>query len=216
MICSSWAYGLLAAVGIAAHGFGQTFDVRQTLDGIHNKYGAMKEYSFAAEMLVEVQKGSDAGRILARAKVVYSAGAGGRYRLEVDGAADDGAVLVDEEHARNGADAVRVCRISESRRSRASGHPVFLPRRAGRGVTARSAEVRGRVTMKLPNGDRAIVDLRKLERLLLECRASVRLRQRWAPDVFEVELSGVDGRAYAMAAVRADQLMRLHHEPIAA
>ena len=33
------------------------------------------------------------------------------------------------------------------------------------------------------------------------------------PGVYEVEFSGNDGRAYAMAALRADQLMVLRHEP---
>ena len=33
------------------------------------------------------------------------------------------------------------------------------------------------------------------------------------PGVYEVEFSGHDGRAYAMAALRADQLMVLRHEP---
>jgi hypothetical protein len=33
------------------------------------------------------------------------------------------------------------------------------------------------------------------------------------PDVYEVEFSDDSGRAYASLALRADQLMRLHHEP---
>ena len=33
-----------------------------------------------------------------------------------------------------------------------------------------------------------------------------------APDVFEVEFSDDDGQAYAMVALRADQLMALHYE----
>lgn len=35
-----------------------------------------------------------------------------------------------------------------------------------------------------------------------------------APGVYEVEFSDDDGRPYAMLALKADQLMRLHHEPI--
>lgn len=35
-----------------------------------------------------------------------------------------------------------------------------------------------------------------------------------APDVYEVEFSDDAGRTYAMAALRADQLMVLHYEPI--
>ncbi len=36
----------------------------------------------------------------------------------------------------------------------------------------------------------------------------------WAPDVYEVEFSDDNGRAYAMVALKADQLMQLHHEPV--
>jgi hypothetical protein len=34
-----------------------------------------------------------------------------------------------------------------------------------------------------------------------------------APGVFEVEFSDNNGQTYATRALRADQLMRLHHEP---
>jgi hypothetical protein len=37
--------------------------------------------------------------------------------------------------------------------------------------------------------------------------------ESWAPGVYEVEFSDDNGRAYAMVALRAEQLMRLHHEP---
>ena len=37
--------------------------------------------------------------------------------------------------------------------------------------------------------------------------------EEWAPGVYEVEFSGDDGRAYAMVALRADQLLVLHFEP---
>jgi hypothetical protein len=37
--------------------------------------------------------------------------------------------------------------------------------------------------------------------------------ESWAPGVYEVEFSDDSGRAYAMVALRAEQLMRLHHEP---
>jgi hypothetical protein len=36
----------------------------------------------------------------------------------------------------------------------------------------------------------------------------------YRPDAFEVEFSNTRGQAYAMLALRADQLMLLHHEPI--
>ena len=35
-----------------------------------------------------------------------------------------------------------------------------------------------------------------------------------APDVFEVEFCDNEGRTYAMLALRSDQLMILHHDPI--
>ena len=35
----------------------------------------------------------------------------------------------------------------------------------------------------------------------------------WAPGVFEVEFCDDNGRSYAMVALNAGQLMRLHHEP---
>jgi len=38
--------------------------------------------------------------------------------------------------------------------------------------------------------------------------------ETWAPAVYEVEFSGDNGRSYAMVALKADQLMRLHHERI--
>lgn len=37
-----------------------------------------------------------------------------------------------------------------------------------------------------------------------------------APDVFEVEFSDNEGRTYATLALRADQLMILHHQPVKA
>jgi hypothetical protein len=36
----------------------------------------------------------------------------------------------------------------------------------------------------------------------------------WAPGVYEVEFADGNGRAYAMVALKAEQLMRLHHEPV--
>lgn len=37
--------------------------------------------------------------------------------------------------------------------------------------------------------------------------------ETWAPGVYEVEFCDDNGRAYAMVALRADQLMQLHHQP---
>lgn len=37
-----------------------------------------------------------------------------------------------------------------------------------------------------------------------------------APDTFEVEFADGQGRAYAMATLKADQLMVLHHQPVSA
>ena len=36
----------------------------------------------------------------------------------------------------------------------------------------------------------------------------------WAPGVYEVEFCDNDGRTYAMVALKAGQLFRLHHEPV--
>ena len=38
--------------------------------------------------------------------------------------------------------------------------------------------------------------------------------ESWAPDVYEVEFSDDNGRTYAMVALKTEQLMRLHHEPV--
>lgn len=38
--------------------------------------------------------------------------------------------------------------------------------------------------------------------------------ENWAPGVYEVEFCDDDGKTYAMVALKADQLMRLHHEPV--
>jgi hypothetical protein len=52
--------------------------------------------------------------------------------------------------------------------------------------------------MRLPNGERAIVDIRKLREYCLN----------------PLHLRGHNkARAYAMAALKAEQLMRLHYEP---
>ena len=37
--------------------------------------------------------------------------------------------------------------------------------------------------------------------------------ETWAPDVYEVEFCDDNGKTYAMVALNAEQLMRLHHEP---
>jgi hypothetical protein len=37
--------------------------------------------------------------------------------------------------------------------------------------------------------------------------------EKLSPSVYEVEFSDDSGRTYASVALRADQLMRLHHEP---
>lgn len=38
--------------------------------------------------------------------------------------------------------------------------------------------------------------------------------ENWAPGVYEVEFADESGRSYAMVALKADQLLRLHHEPV--
>ncbi len=67
--------------------------------------------------------------------------------------------------------------------------------------------------------------MRELEMLstvaLLEDVAAPALRrgqvgtvvERLAPGVYEVEFSDDEGRTYASLALRADQLLQLHHQP---
>ena len=38
--------------------------------------------------------------------------------------------------------------------------------------------------------------------------------ENWAPAVYEVEFSDDNGRTYAMVALKADQIMRLHHQRV--
>ena len=38
--------------------------------------------------------------------------------------------------------------------------------------------------------------------------------ETWQPGVYEVEFADDNGKAYAMVALKAEQLMRLHHEPV--
>ncbi len=38
--------------------------------------------------------------------------------------------------------------------------------------------------------------------------------ETWAPGVYEVEFCDDDGKTYAMVAVKAEQLMRLYHNPV--
>ena len=38
--------------------------------------------------------------------------------------------------------------------------------------------------------------------------------ETWAPGVYEVEFSDDSGNTYAMVALKAAQLLRLHHEPV--
>ena len=38
--------------------------------------------------------------------------------------------------------------------------------------------------------------------------------ESWAPGVYEAEFSDDNGRTYAMAALKAERLLRLHHEPV--
>ena len=37
--------------------------------------------------------------------------------------------------------------------------------------------------------------------------------ETWTPGVYEVEFCDDNGRAYAMVALKAEQLIRLHHRP---
>jgi hypothetical protein len=39
--------------------------------------------------------------------------------------------------------------------------------------------------------------------------------ETWAPRIYEVEFIDDTGKTYAMVALPAEQLIRLHHEPVA-
>ncbi len=45
-------------------------------------------------------------------------------------------------------------------------------------------------------------------------RSQVGTVESLAPDVFEVEFSDNEGRTYASLALKAEQLLVLHHEPV--
>jgi hypothetical protein len=38
--------------------------------------------------------------------------------------------------------------------------------------------------------------------------------ETWTPGVYEVEFADDSGKTYAMVALKAEQLMRLHHAPV--
>ena len=38
--------------------------------------------------------------------------------------------------------------------------------------------------------------------------------ETWAPGVYEIEFCDDTGKTYAMVALKAEQLMQLHHEPV--
>jgi hypothetical protein len=38
--------------------------------------------------------------------------------------------------------------------------------------------------------------------------------ENWAPGVYEVEFADDNGKTYAMVALKAEQLIRLYHEPV--
>ena len=38
--------------------------------------------------------------------------------------------------------------------------------------------------------------------------------ETWQPGVYEIEFADDNGKTYAMVALKAEQLMRLHHEPV--
>ncbi len=63
------------------------------------------------------------------------------------------------------------------------------------------------------------IEMRSVVALLLPKERLVRgqvgtVVESWAPGVYEVEFCDDNGKAYAMVAVKAEQLMRLHHEPV--
>jgi len=64
--------------------------------------------------------------------------------------------------------------------------------------------------MKLPYGERAIVDLGELQGYCLDPQHP----DGWASGVYEVEFCDGDGKTYAMVALKAEQLIGLHHQPV--
>ena len=38
--------------------------------------------------------------------------------------------------------------------------------------------------------------------------------ESWAPNVYEVEFADESGKVFAMAALRPEQIIRLHYEPV--
>jgi hypothetical protein len=38
--------------------------------------------------------------------------------------------------------------------------------------------------------------------------------ESWTPDVYEIEFCDDNGKTYAVLALKAEQLMQLHHEPV--
>lgn len=38
--------------------------------------------------------------------------------------------------------------------------------------------------------------------------------ESWAPGVYEVEFADESGKAFAMVALKAEQMIRLHYEPV--
>jgi len=38
--------------------------------------------------------------------------------------------------------------------------------------------------------------------------------ESWAPNVYEVEFADESGKAFAMVALRPEQMIRLHYEPV--
>jgi len=48
---------------------------------------------------------------------------------------------------------------------------------------------------------------------LVRCQVGT-VVESWAPGIYEVEFSDDNGRTYATFALKAEQLMRLYHEPV--
>lgn len=83
--------------------------------------------------------------------------------------------------------------------------------------------------MKLPNPDRAIIDMMNSSLKLLDVIALIEdlpelrlhrgqvgtIVEVYEPEVFEVEFSDLQGRTYALETLKCNQLMLLLHQPIA-
>src|SRR5215471_11740758 len=81
---SALAVCVISIGEIPLRGQDAAFDFRKVIQDISAKCESAKDYSFEGEMEVAGQRGSQPGRILAKAKVKYAVAAQGKYLLRVE------------------------------------------------------------------------------------------------------------------------------------